>query len=49
MIKTIWKQKLKSGKQYKCTELYLGICKVSIVSLGLSKIDIRISNIKWGW
>jgi len=49
MIKTIWNQKLKSGKHYKCIEIYLCFCKVSIVSLGISKVDIRISNIKWGW
>lgn len=49
MIKTIWNIKLKNGKHYKCIEINLLIFKFSVVSLGLKHIDIRISNIKWGW
>jgi len=49
MIKTIWDLKLKSGKHYRCIELHLLVLKLSIVSLGFKKVDVRISDIKWGW
>ncbi len=44
----IWKIYLKSGKVYQCTELLLGKLKISLASLGLKNVDIRI-RIKWGW
>lgn len=48
MKKVIWKLKLNNRKLYKCKEYYFGLFCISIVSLGIKNIDIRIS-FKWGW
>lgn len=49
MKKELWKINLNNGKIYQCIKYIIdGLFSISIVNLGLKKMDIRIS-IKWGW